>query len=56
MGSCPDTDLIPNVQGLMKMDTFFPFALVGYEIDYSLFGSTRLVSHLSPHVQRAFMD
>ena len=36
--------------------TIIPFALVGYESDYSQLGATRLVGYLPSHIQRALME
>ena len=36
--------------------TIIPFALVGYEIGYSLLDPTGLVGYLPSHIQRALME
>ena len=39
-----------------EFKTIIPFALVGYETDYSQLGDTRLVGYLPSHIQRALME
>ena len=36
--------------------TIIPFALVGYETDYSQLGATRLVGYLPSHIQHTLME
>ena len=36
--------------------TIIPFALVGYDTDYSQLGAKRLVGYLPSHIQRALME
>ena len=36
--------------------TIIPFALVGYETDYSQLGATHLICYLPSHIQRMLME